>query len=116
MKYLSILYFLIMGFISLPVISGVDLVGKVERLQIKSNDHKLWIRMNNPSFDTYCAQGWYGFNIYIPTSDPMFPYYYGLLTSALAQQQDVYIANISRFDGNTACDLSLTGYGIVVRN
>lgn len=70
--------------------------------------------MTDARFDQYCKPGWYGFNMYIPTSDSAFPYYYGLITSALAKGQNVYVANISHYDGSTACDLTRTGYGIVV--
>ncbi|MDW6003568.1 hypothetical protein [Vibrio mangrovi] len=92
--------------------AGVDLSGTIERVHM--NGDKLWLKMSNTDFDRYCKPGWYGFNLYIPVSDKSFPYYNGLVTSALATGQSLYIANISHFNGSGACDLTKTGYGIVV--
>lgn len=93
--------------------SGVDIGSKIERIKL-SGDGYLWLKMTHSLFDQYCKPGWHGFNLYIPESDPRYPYYYGLITSALANNQSLYIANISMYDGTTACDLTKTGYGIVV--
>lgn len=93
--------------------AGTDLVSTIERVQLKG-DGKLWLKMTNSTFDTYCKPGWYGFNLYILESDPSYPYYYGLVTSALAKNQSIRVSNISYFDGTTACDIVKTGYGIVV--
>lgn len=93
--------------------AGVDLSSTIERIQLKS-DGKLWLKMTSPAFDTYCKPGWYGFNLYILESDPSYPYYYGLVTSALAKNQSIRISNISYFDGTKACDIVKTGYGVVV--
>lgn len=93
--------------------AGVDLASTVGRIKF-NGDGRLWLKMTNPRFDEYCKPGWYGFNLYIPESDPAFPYYYGLITSALANNQKLYIANISKFDGSVVCDLTKTGYGVVV--
>jgi hypothetical protein len=94
-------------------LAGADLVSTIERVQLKG-DGKLWLKMTNPAFDTYCKPGWHDFNLYILESDPSYPYYYGLVTSALAKNQNVRISNVSYFDGTTACDIVKTGYGIVV--
>ena len=99
--------------LSSTVFAGVDLSSKIERIKL-NGDGKLWIKMSNSSFDTYCKPGWMGFNMYVPESDKSYPYYYGLITSALAKQQTLYIANISTFNGTGSCDLTKTGYGIVV--
>lgn len=93
--------------------AGVDLQSKIDRIKL-SGDGKLWLKMADSRFDQYCKQGWYGFNLFIPESSPSFPYYYGLIASALANNQPLYIANVSVFNGSTACDLTKTGYGIVV--
>jgi hypothetical protein len=93
--------------------SGTDLVGKVERIQINS-DGMLWIKLSEPRFDEFCKVGWYGFNAYIPQSDKNYPYYYGLITTALTNDHYVRISNISHFDGTKACDITQTGYGLVL--
>lgn len=85
----------------------------IERIKI-NGDGKLWLKMTNPSFDQYCKKGWYGFNVFIPESDEAYPYYYGLVTTALTKQHQVLIANISIYDGIQACDITKTGYGIVL--
>ncbi len=110
MKYLLAFIFFLLPF---ACYSGVDLTSKISRVKL-NGDGNLWIKMESDSFDEYCKPGWFGFNLYIPESDKYFPYYYGLLTSALASGQNVYIANISKYDGSTACDLTKTGYGVVV--
>lgn len=92
---------------------GTDISSTIDRIQLK-NDDKLWIKMKSDSFNQYCKPGWLGFNLFIPKSDKNFPYYYGLLTNALSKNQVLFIANISHFDGSTACDLTQTGYGIVI--
>ena len=99
--------------ISMHTSAGVDLSGRIDRIWLKG-DGNLWIRMDNTAFDTYCKPGWYGFNLYIPTSSADYPFYYGLLATAMSQNAVVYIANISVFDGSGHCDLTKTGYGIVV--
>jgi len=99
---------------SANALADVDLASTVERIRI-NGDGKLWIKMTNAAFDQYCKKEWYDFNLYIPTSDPQYPYYYGLITTALSKNMSLYIANISKFNGTTSCDLTTTGYGIVLR-
>lgn len=99
--------------ISTMASAGVDLRSTVERVKL-NGDGKLWLKMSDTRFDQYCRPGWYGFNLYIPMTDEAFPYYYGLITSALAKGQQLYIANISTYDGTTVCDLTETSFGIVV--
>lgn len=93
--------------------AGVDLGGKVMRVQLNSTGN-LWFKMDNPQFDTYCKPGWHGFSMYIPKSDPDFPYYYSIIMTSVANGKSLYIANISKFNGTTPCDLTLTGYGVVI--
>jgi hypothetical protein len=100
--------------ISANAFAGVDLSSTVERIKI-NGDGKLWLKMTSATFDQYCKNGWYGFNLYIPTSDPSYPYYFGLVTTALTKNLSLYIANISSFNGTTSCDLTKTGYGIVLK-
>lgn len=95
--------------------AGVDLVSTIQRIKF-NGDGKLWLKMANSQFDQYCSPGWNGFNLYIPQSDSSFPYYYGLVLSAMSKEQELHIANISKFDGSSACDLTKTGYGIVVKS
>ena len=98
---------------SISSFAGVDLTSTIDRVHLRG-DVKLWLKMTNALFDEYCKPGWHGFNIYILDTDPSYPYYYGLITSALSKNQNVMIANISYFNGTTACDVVKTGYGIVV--
>ncbi|MDZ7923414.1 MAG: hypothetical protein U5M23_05005 [Marinagarivorans sp.] len=95
--------------------AGVDLASTIARIQLKG-DGKLWIKMSSGEFDKYCKPGWNGFNLYIQESDPSFPYYYGLIATALSKGQRLYVANISVFNGTSTCDLIKTGYGVTVLN
>jgi len=92
--------------------AGVDVTGKILRVWLQ--DDKLWIKLDNTLVDTYCKPGWFGFNLYISTSDKNYSYYYGLIASALSKGESVRISNISVYDGTTACDILYTNYGIVV--
>ncbi|MDH5325961.1 MAG: hypothetical protein OEZ68_00670 [Gammaproteobacteria bacterium] len=110
-KYIISLAFV---FVTFSAFAGVDVESTVERVQIKG-DGNLWIKMTDARFDQYCRPGWFGFNLYIPVSDKSYPYYYGLVTTALSKGQRLYIANISVFDGTQPCDLTQTGYGVVLK-
>ena len=111
MKYILAAVLTVFSMVSF---AATDIQSTIERVQLKG-DGNLWIKMTNSGFDRFCKPGWHGFNLFIPQSDAAFPYYYGLVTSALAKGQDLYIANIDVFDGSTHCDLTKTGYGIVVQ-
>ncbi|MET1256514.1 hypothetical protein [Aliikangiella maris] len=111
MKIIQLIILLIFSNISL---AGTDISSTVERIQIKG-DGKLWLKMTDARFDQYCKPGWNGFNLYIPESDKSFPYYYGLVTSALAKGQKLFIANISIGNGSSACDITQTGFGVVLQ-
>jgi len=52
--------------------------------------------------------------MYIPGSDPQFAYYYGLLLGSLTKSKAVGVFNISIYNGTTSCDVSKTGYGIML--
>jgi len=92
--------------------AGVDLRSKVSR--IWQSNGNLHIKMTSTKFDEYCKPGWFGFNLFIPVSDKNYAYYYGLVTAALTKDLELYIANISVFDGSTSCDVTQTGYGMVL--
>ena len=79
--------------LSLPAVAGVDLSSTIERIKI-NGDGKLWLKMTSRAFYQYCKPGWYGFNLYIPETDKSYPYYYGLITTALAKEKPIHIANI----------------------
>jgi len=94
-------------------LAGVDITGTVPMVWVAS-DGNLWFTVNSPSASTYCLPGWAGFSMFIPKGDPNFVYYYGLLVAAVAKAKPVYVANISTFNGTTPCDISKTGYGLVL--
>ena len=113
MKKLLIALAVINAFLSPSALAGVDIHAKVERVWMKGDD-RLWFKVNSSTINNYCKPSWYSFNLYIKTTDKDFPYYYGLITSALAKGQTITLANISTFDGTTSCDIGQTGYGIAV--
>jgi len=93
--------------------AGFDLWGYVQRVQI-GPDGKIWFLLDSPDAPTYCKADWFGFNLYIPPENPQYAFYYGILMTALAKQRMVVVANISVFNGTTACDITKTNYGIVL--
>ena len=93
--------------------AGLDLWGYVQRVQI-APDGKIWFMVDSPEAPTYCKADWFGLNLYIPPDNPQYAYYYGLLMSAVTKQKMIVVANISVFNGTTACDITKTNYGLVI--
>lgn len=93
--------------------AGVDLAGHVQRVQVDGNG-ALWFVIDSANASTYCRPGWFDFNMYIPANHPQYACYYGLLLTALTKPKPVFIANISVFNGSSACDITQAGYGIVL--
>lgn len=96
--------------------AGIDLVGVVTQIQIKPGSGQLWFKINNPYISTYCQSGWAGLHMYVPTSDPDYPYYYGLLVASLTKNIPVYIGNISTYSNSPVCDITQTSYGLMLLN
>lgn len=97
--------------------AGVDIFGTVSGMQM-APDGTLWFSISSPANSqqpgTFCANHWDGLNMYIPAGDPNFFYYYGLLMLSLSKSRQIYLGNISIYNGSTPCDITKTGYGIVV--
>jgi hypothetical protein len=93
--------------------AGVDIGGYVQRMQVESNG-TLWFLIDSPEAPKYCKPGWWEFNMYIPASHPQYAFYYGLLLTSLTKTKPIQLANISTFNGTEPCDISKTGYGIVL--
>lgn len=93
--------------------AGVDLSGPVQLIQV-APDGKLWFQMNTTPAATYCQTGWNGFTMYIPKDDPNYQYYFALLVAAVTKSKSVYVANISMYNGTTPCDITKTGYGLIL--
>ena len=103
--------FLLFGF-SQTCSAGYDVTGLIEGVQINADGIRFGFHSGGAS--KYCADAWNGMNFYIPATNPTFPYYYTLIVSAFNKKQTIYMGNISVFNGTTPCDVSQTGYGIVV--
>lgn len=91
---------------------GVDISGPVQRVQIGA-DGTLWFSMDTTPAATYCRAGWNDMRLYVPKESAEYPYYFAMLMTAAAKGKNVYVANISIFNGSTACDITKTGYGLV---
>ena len=100
--------------LSSHALAGVDLSSTIERIKL-NGDGKLWLKMTSASFEQYRKPGWYGFNLFIPESDKISYITMDLLPQHILNSQSLYIANISKFDGAQTCDITQTGYGIVVK-
>lgn len=98
--------------LSTSTLAGVDVAGYITSVHLK--DGVLNFSFSNRAADTYCKVGWAGLSFYIPTDHKDYPYYYGLITSANIHNQQVRLPNVSVFDGSKACDITKTGYGIIV--
>ena len=68
----------------------------------------------NNNAAAFCQKGWDGMQFFVPTSDPNFPYYYGLLVASLTKSVPIYLANMSVYSNSPACDITQTGYGVAL--
>lgn len=97
--------------------AGDDLRGQVAAVQIAS-DGKLWFLITpaagTSAPSTYCKPGWGGLNLYVPKDHSEYPYYYAMLMTAVSKGKQVYVANISIHDGTGPCDITKTGYGLMI--
>ena len=103
--------------------AGVDITGTVNELQVAPNG-TLWFGLTAVGFannggagmnvNTFCANSWMSLALYVPAGDPNYAYYYGLLVTSLSKGFPVWMGNISTFNGSTPCDVTKTGYGIVL--
>ena len=98
---------------AMPVYAGFDASGLIARMWVTSNGD-LYFVLNNTSANVYCKPGWYGFNFVVPKGDTTYPYYYGVITTAIAKSLTVDIPNLDVFNGTGPCDITKTGYGIVL--
>lgn len=96
-----------------PARAGVDVSGPAARMQVAA-DGTLWFAMETETAVRYCRQGWWNLNMYVPKSHPEYPYYYGILLAAVSKGKSIYVANIGVFDGTGPCDITKTGYGLVL--
>lgn len=93
--------------------AGVDVSGLVQRIWQHPNGN-LYFRIDSSISDTYCQKGWWDTNMYIPAGDPNYAFYYGLLLASISKQRPIYLGNISYFNGTVPCNITQTGYGIVL--
>ena len=103
--------------------AGVDVAGVVDEIQIAPNG-TLWFGLTGatfgnagtatPTLATYCSTVWMDLSLYVPANDPNYAYYYGLLGMSLSKSLRIQLGNISTFSGGTSCDITKTGYGIVL--
>jgi hypothetical protein len=98
---------------STAVFAGTDIAGPVQRMHL-AEDGTLWFAMDTTIAQTFCKPGWMSLTMYVPPNHPQYAYYYGMLMTAVAKGKSVYIGNISVFNGTTACDITKTGYGLVL--
>ncbi len=93
--------------------AGVDLTGTVTGVQ-QAPDGTLYFAISSTAANTYCMNHWAGLNMLIPAGDPNYAYYYGLLVLAMSKAKTVYLGNMSVYNGTTPCDVTKTGYGVMV--
>ena len=93
---------------------ATDVAGVVNGIWMKPSGEALWFAINNNNAAAFCQKGWDGMQFFVPTSDPNFPYYYGLLLASLSKSTPIYLANISVYTNSPACDITQTGYGVAL--
>lgn len=113
MSFLKNILLVICAFVSLPAYAGADIAGPVQRVQVDAGGN-IWFAMDTTTASAYCKPGWFNLTMYIPKSSPEYPYYFAMLLTAASKGKSIYIANISVFDGTVSCDITKTGYGIVL--
>jgi hypothetical protein len=94
--------------------AGYDATGVAVQMSLDAAGN-LWFRLNNTNADSYCALGWYNNNLYVPATDPSFAFYYGIVLASVSKSQALVVPNISVFNGTTSCDITKTGYGLMLR-
>lgn len=93
--------------------AGTDISGPVQRLHV-AEDGALWFSMDTTSAQTFCKPGWFSLTMFVPANHPQYQYYYGILLTAVAKGRSVVVANISHYNGTVSCDITKTGYGLVL--
>ncbi len=94
--------------------AGTDITGVVAQMWVDSVGN-LWFRLNNASADAYCAQNWGSNNLYVPAANANYVFFYGLVLASHTKSLTLYIPNISVFNGSTSCDITQTGYGMMLQ-
>ena len=103
--------------------AGVDVTGTVNELQV-AGDGTLYFNITGTTFanagtasvtiNSFCLVHWAGMSLYVPAGDPNYVYYYGLLATSLTKSIPVLLGNISTYNGTQSCDVTKTGYGVVL--
>ena len=93
--------------------AGTDVTGIVQQMWVDSSGN-LWFRLNNTSADAYCAKNWGNNNLYVPAGNANYSFFYGVVLASVTKGITVDVPNISVFNGSTSCDITQTGYGIML--
>jgi hypothetical protein len=95
--------------------AGVDASGPVDVVQVSANgDLNFRMQAINVNISNYCKGGWYGLNMFVPKGHPEYPYYYAMVMTAATKAKNLYVANVGIYNGTTVCDITKTGYGLVL--
>ena len=111
-RFVKLAMSFVLLFSALEAIAGVDISGPVQAVQV-APDGTLWFAMDTTPASTYCISGWMGLTMYVPNDHPQYPYYFAMLVAAASKNKNVYVGNISIYNGSSSCDITKTGYGLV---
>lgn len=93
-------------------LAGDDGFGVVTKIMVKADG----LYFSIPGiFPNRCLPGWNGLNFLVPANSPDYINYYGLVLASKVKKFPLYIANLSTFNGTGICDVTKTGYGIVLQ-
>jgi hypothetical protein len=99
--------------ISFTAHAGVDVVGPVTRVHL-APDGTLWFLLAAAPASTHCKGGWAELNMFVPKDHPSFAYYFAMITAANLKSKNLYVANIDMFGGTRPCDVTASGYGVML--
>lgn len=108
------LIFLVLNGVALSANAGTDIMGIVTAVHIDA-DGNLRFKVNNANSNPYCSTAaWGGLNYFVPKDAPQFAYIYSLTVVSMTKSRNIYMGNISIFNGSTPCDPTKTGYGVML--
>lgn len=93
---------------------GYDVCGKVNYINLRT-EGLYWSVIRNDT-EKFCSglSSYQNMMMVVPVSHPQFAYYYGLVSMAYAQSQILCSLNVHLLGEQVVCDVTKTGYGIML--
>jgi hypothetical protein len=115
MKWISkFLTVALIWFATITNAHAVDARGVVTEIWLKPGTNQLWFSINGTDTSPYCVANWLGVSMYVPTTSSDYPYIYGMLVTSMTKNIAIYMPGISIYQNSTDCDITKTGYGLLL--